>query len=112
MSSKLAAVAAALALVLACSPRPERLSVDGRTVTVFNDTGREWRSVEIWVNDYYRVTREKIAPGERFQAPLNMFVAGFGQRFPARQQVTGIEATATDSAGEAVRLVLGSGRRR
>ena len=112
MSSKLAAAAAAAVLVSACAPRPERLHVDGRTVTVYNDSGREWRSVEIWVNDYYRLTRETIAPGERFQAPLNMFVAGFGQRFPPQQQVTGIEVTATDSAGAAVRLVLGSGRRR
>ena len=99
-------------MVSACSPPPERLRLDGRTVTVFNDSGREWRSVEVWVNDYYRVTRERIAPGERFQAPLTTFVAGFGQRFPPHQQVTGIEVTATDSAGDAVRLVLGSGRRR
>lgn len=109
MSSKLAAVA--LVFASACSAPPERLRLDGRTLTVFNDSGRSWRSVEIWVNDHYRVTRDTIAPGERFQAPLNAFVAGFGQRFPSRQEVTGIEVTATDSEGDAVRLVLGNGRR-
>jgi hypothetical protein len=110
MSSKLVAVA--LVFATACSTPPERLRVDGRTLTVFNDSDRPWRSVEIWVNDHYRVTRDAIAPGERFQAPLNAFVAGFGQRFPPQQDVTGVEVTATDSGGEAVRLVLGNGRRR
>ena len=109
MSSKLVAVA--LVFAAACSAPPERLRLDGRTVTVFNDSDRPWQSVEIWVNDHYRVTRDAIAPGERFQAPLNVFVAGFGQRFPPQQQVTGVEVTATDSAGGAVRLVLGNGRR-
>jgi hypothetical protein len=98
-------------LVAACSPPPERLKVEGRTVTVFNDSDRAWQSIEIWVNDHYRVTRDAIAPGERFQAPLTAFVAGFGQRFPQNQQVSGVEVTATDSAGEKVRLVFGSGRR-
>jgi hypothetical protein len=110
MPSKLTVVA--LVVASACSSPPERLRIDGRTLTVFNDSGVPWRAVEIWVNDYYRVTRETIAPGERFQVPLNAFVAGFGQRFPPRQEVTGVEVTATDGAGEAVRLVWGNGRRR
>jgi hypothetical protein len=112
VSSKLAAAAAALVFVSGCGPQPERLQLQGRMLTVFNDSDRAWRSVEIWVNDYYRVTRDTIAPGERFQVPLNSFVAGFGQRFPPRQNVTGVEVTATDSTGDAVRLVLGNGRRR
>jgi hypothetical protein len=76
VSSKLAAAAAALAFVSACSPQPERLRLEGRTLTI------------------------------------NTFVAGFGQRFPPRQDVTGVEVTATDSAGDAIRLVWGKGRRR
>jgi hypothetical protein len=51
VSSKLAAAAAALAFVSACSPQPERLRLEGRTLTIFNDSGLAWRSVEIWVND-------------------------------------------------------------
>jgi hypothetical protein len=116
MRSKLAIVPAACVmgalLAAACSTPPERLTIEGRTITVFNDTGEAWRSVEIWVNDHYRVTRETIVPGERFAVPLDTFVAGFGQRFRREQHVGGIEVTATDASGDAVRLVWGTGRRR
>ena len=102
----------ALLVVSACSPKPERLTLDGPRLTVYNDSGETWKAVEIWVNDHYRVTRETIAAGERFVVPLEAFVAGFGQRFARNQQVTGIEVTATDESGDPVRLVWGSGRRR
>ena len=110
MRSKL--VLAVAACVYACTPPPERLTIDGRAVTVFNDSGDRWRSVEIWVNHHYRVTRETIEPGERFVVPLETFVAGFGQRFPRNQQVTGVEVTATGASGEPVRITWGEGRRR
>jgi hypothetical protein len=106
----LLAVAGAM-LAVACS-RPEQLVIEGRQITVFNDSGEAWRSVEIWVNDHYRVTRDTIVPGERFVVPLEAFVAGFGQRFTRNQHVTGIEVTATDASGDPVRLVWGKGRRR
>ena len=96
----------------ACSTPPERLTLEGRTITILNDSDEGWKAVEIWVNDHYRVTREAIAPGERFAVPLESFVAGFGQRFRAGQHVSGIEVTATDASGDAVRLVWGTGRRR
>jgi hypothetical protein len=53
-----------------------------------------------------------MAPGERFVVPVEMFVAGFGQRFPRDQQVTGIEVTATGESGDRVRMIWGNGRRR
>jgi hypothetical protein len=114
MRSKTAiAVACAICATLsACSTPPERLTLEGRTITVFNDSGEAWKSVEIWVNDHYRVTREMIAADERFVVPLESFVAGFGQRFTRTQHVSGIEVTATDASGDPVRLVWGSGRRR
>jgi len=96
----------------ACSTPPDRLALQGRTITVFNDSGEAWKGVEIWVNDHYRVTRETIVPDERFQVSLESFAAGFGQRFPRNQSVGGIEVTATDESGDPVRLVYGSGRRR
>ncbi len=96
----------------ACSTPPQRLTLEGRTITIFNDSAEAWKAVEIWVNDHYRVTRDAIAPGERFVVPLESFVAGFGQRFRREQQVSGIEVTATDASGAAVRLVWGTGRRR
>jgi hypothetical protein len=115
MRSKLAIAAActiAAALCGACSAPPERLTLEGRTITVLNDSGEAWKGVEVWVNDHYRVTRDVMAPDERFVVPLESFVAGFGQRFPRAQRVNGIEVTATDASGDPVRLVWGSGRRR
>ena len=96
----------------ACSTPPERLALEGRTITLFNDSRETWKGVEIWVNDHYRVTRDAMAPNERFVVPLESFVAGFGQRFTRNQHVSGIEVTATDASGDAVRLVWGNGRRR
>ena len=100
------------AAVVACSERPERLDLEGRTITVFNDSDEAWNGVEIWVNDHYRVTKDAIAPGEKFTVQLESFVAGVGQRFTASQMVNGIEVTATDASGDRITLVRGSGRRR
>ena len=111
MRSKLA-VLLIVAAGAACSSPPERLVLEGRTITIFNDSGEPWRDVEVWVNDHYRVTRGAIAPGEKFVVPLETFVAGFGQRFTRNQRVSGIEVTATDAGGDPVRLVWGTGRRR
>jgi hypothetical protein len=115
MRSKLALTRACVigaVLVGACSPAPERLTLEGRTITVFNDSGEAWKGIEIWVNDHYRVTRDTMLPGERFVVSLESFVAGFGQRFRSDQRVTGIEVTGTDASGDPVRLVWGTGRRR
>jgi hypothetical protein len=102
----------ALLVAAACSSARERLTLEGRTLTIYNDSGETWKAVEIWVNDHYRVTRDAIAPEERFVVPLEAFVAGFGQRFARNQQVTGIEVTATDESGDPVHIVWGHGRRR
>lgn len=86
--------------------------VDGNTLTVENQTADEWRNVEIWLNDHYRVTRSSMPPGERFSVPLDAFVAGFGQRFNSKRQVVqGVEVTATNARGAPVKLVHGQGRR-
>jgi hypothetical protein len=111
MWSKLIAAIAVVSLG-ACSPAPERLKIEGRTITVFNDSNREWRSVEVWVNNHYRGTKDAMAPGERLVMPLDRFVAAYGQTFPRQQQVTGIELTATDSSGAPVKIDWGEGRRR
>jgi hypothetical protein len=112
MWSKRAVAVVLLACAAACSPAPERLALEGRTITIFNDSGEPWNAVEVWVNDHYRVTRAAMAPDERFVVPLESFVAGFGQRFPRDQRVDGIEVTATDGSGDPVRLTWGTGRRR
>jgi hypothetical protein len=99
-------------LVVACSSPPERLTLEGRMITIYNDSSEPWKAIEVWVNDHYRVTRDMMAPGERFVVPLETFVAGFGQRFARNQQVTGIEVTATDQSGDPIRMTWGTGRRR
>ena len=104
--------AAIAALCGACSTPPEQLTLEGRTIKVFNDSSETWKGVEIWVNDHYRVTRDTMAPKERFVVPLESFVAGFGQRFARDQHVSGIEVTAIDASGDPIRLVWGNGRRR
>ena len=81
-----ALAACAAALALACyKPPPEVLTLEGNLLTVDNRTSREWSNVEIWLNTYYRITTKSIPPGGRMQAPLDMFVAGLGQRFDFRR---------------------------
>jgi hypothetical protein len=92
-------------------PRP--IIVADNVVTVQNSTAEEWRGVEVWLNYHYRVTRSSMPPGERFGIPLNVFVAGFGQRFDARRQVVQtIQVKATTASGAPVDLMFGSGPRR
>jgi hypothetical protein len=95
------------------TPPPEPITFADKAVIVENITPDEWQNVEVWVNDHYRVTRSRMAPGERFSVPLSAFVAGFGQRFdPVRQGVRGVEVTATGPGGRPVKLDWGTGRRR
>jgi hypothetical protein len=93
-----AIVAAALSCAIAagCSkPAVDPLHLDGNILTVDNRTSTDWTSVEIWLNTYYRVTAASIPAGSRFQAPLDIFVAGFGQRFDFhRTQVHDLRLTA------------------
>jgi hypothetical protein len=66
----------------ACSQRPvDPLQLDRNMLTVDNTTSDEWKDVQIWLNTYYRITVPSIPAHTRFRAPLDTFVAGFGQRF-------------------------------
>ena len=76
-------------------PPPEVLTLKGNLLTVDNRTRNEWTNVEVWLNTHYRITAKSIPPGGRLQAPLDMFVAGFGQRFNFnRMQVRDLRLTA------------------
>lgn len=102
-----------LALAGACRQPIEPLVVDAHQVVVTNTTSTRWTDVEIWINDHYRATAARLEPRGRFHAPLDAFVAGFGQRFdPRRQPVRGVEVTATTDTGQSIRLTWGEGRRR
>lgn len=80
-----------------CSEPPrEPMRLDGNMLTVDNRTSEDWHGVEIYLNTYYRVTAQTIPAGSRFQAPLDGFVAGFGQRFDMRRmQIHSLKLTAT-----------------
>jgi hypothetical protein len=72
-------------LLSGCRKLPtDPLMLEGNMLTVENRSAREWTGVEVWLNTYYRVTAPSIPSGGRFQAPLDTFVAGFGQRFDFR----------------------------
>jgi hypothetical protein len=85
-----------------CSTPPaEPLQLDGNRLTVDNRSAQDWSSVEIQLNSYFRVTTPKIAAGSRFQAPLDIFVAGFGQRFDLkRMPIHSLTLTATLPDGQ------------
>jgi hypothetical protein len=79
--------------------------LEGNLMTVENRTPRNWEHVEIWLNTYYRVTTAGIPAGGRFQAPLDTFVAGFGQRFDVRRaQIKELRLTAVEPGGRSVEL--------
>jgi hypothetical protein len=114
-------VLAVLALVVGAALVARYCRVDERQpilvsegrVVVTNLTGTAWSNVDIWLNDYYRAQARSLAPEQRLEVPLNVFVAGFGQRFdPARQQPEGLELTARGARGEPITLRWGRGRRR
>jgi hypothetical protein len=97
LAPPIAAALLAGALAIGCSTAPpEPLQLDRNILTVDNHTKDDWNHVEIWLNTYYRLTWASIPAGGRFQAPLDTFVAGFGQRFDFhRAQVHDLRLTAT-----------------
>jgi hypothetical protein len=81
------------------------VTVEGGTITVNNQTVRDWRNVVVTVNDHFYGGAPTLAAGGRLSAPVSQFATAHGQRFDrGRQSVYKIEVKATDAAGEAVRL--------
>jgi hypothetical protein len=96
----------AVTAISACSrPPADPLQLEPNRLTVDNRTSEEWRNVEIWLNRYYRVTTPSIPAGGRFQAPLDTFVSGFGQRFDFRKtQIKDLRLKATRPDGKPLEL--------
>jgi hypothetical protein len=89
------AVVAVLATAGCRKLPPEPLTLERNMLTVDNRSSRDWVNVEIWLNTYYRITASTVPAGGRVQAPLDTFVAGFGQRFDFhRMQVRDLRLTA------------------
>ena len=103
-----------LAGALTCNKaEPNPVTIGSDRVTVVNLTGTAWRDVDVWLNDHYRAQARDLAPGQRLEIPLGVFVAAFGQRFDSKKQVpSGIEVDAVAADGTPVKIVWGKGRRR
>ena len=83
----------------------EPLKLERNMLTVTNQSSDDWSNVEIWLNTYYRLTASSVPAGGRFQAPLDTFVAGFGQRFDFRRaQITDLRLTAKRPDGSPVEI--------
>lgn len=102
----LAALVSAVLLLTGCrQPPSDPLELAGNLLTVHNRTSDEWKDVEIWLNQHFRVTVPSIAAGSRFQTSLSFFVAGFGQRFDfKRMQVRALRLNAKGPDGEPIEL--------
>jgi hypothetical protein len=89
-----------------CTKVPDDpLKLERNLLTVSNYSSDDWTNVEVWLNTYYRVTTSSVRAGSRFQAPLDTFVAGFGQRFDFhRMQVRDLRLTAKLPDGAPVEL--------
>lgn len=86
-------------------PPDEPLVLERNMLTVSNQSSDDWSNVEIWLNTYFRVTASSVPAGGRFQAPLDTFVAGFGQRFDFRRtQITDLRLTAKRPDGSPIEI--------
>jgi hypothetical protein len=108
------AILAGLILVAACGREPlPALKCDSSRLQIQNQTERTWSEVEIWLNDHYRVQIPSLAPKQLAVVPLDVFVAGYGQRFnPKKQVVYGIEVSVRDGAARVPVLVWGKGKKK
>jgi hypothetical protein len=80
-------VALAGGLAIGCSkPVSSPIQIQRNLITVDNRTRHDWLDVEIWINRQYRIAVPRIAARSRFNTTLDVFVAGFGQRFDRRRQ--------------------------
>ena len=91
-----------------CYKAPEEpLKLEGNRITVSNVSPDEWTHVEIWLNQNFRMITPSIPAGGRFQATLDTFVTGFGQRFNFnRMQVKDVRLMAKLPDGKPVDLKM------
>ena len=105
-------LAAAALCASACAKPRDPIAVQEGTLSVENQTDREWRNVRVTVNDHFRGGTPQLAARGRLTAPLTQFQTAYGQRFSLeRQTVFKVEVTATDAAGQPVALQWGKDRR-
>ena len=107
-----AALTLAIAAMVCCGVDDRQpIRINGNLVTVTNLTTRPWSNVEVWMNNHYRVTVPRLEAGQRFDVPLDAFVAGNGHRFqPKNQRPDGIQVLAKSADGTDVKINWGKGR--
>jgi len=90
----------------ACSERLRpALNLDGNRLTIYNDTDETWSHVEVILNQHFRIQPKDIEPDGIVQAPLDIFVAGYGQRFNFKtMQIKDLRLTAKRPNGEPIEL--------
>jgi hypothetical protein len=99
----IAALVSAVAAVACTGPTRPALNLDGNRLTIFNDSDEEWQDVEVILNHHFRIQPDDIAPAGIVQAPLDVFVAGYGQRFNFKtMQITDLVLKAKRPGGEPV----------
>jgi hypothetical protein len=107
-----ALLVASLLLVAACQgDERQPIIVSAGRVSVTNLTDTAWTDVEVWLNDYYRAQARDLGAGQRLDVPMDVFIAGYGQRFnPKKGAPYGVQVTAKDANGKPVRLTWGKAR--
>ena len=93
-----------IAATAACSTTTiDPLQLDGNRLIVNNRSASNWNHVEIWVNRQYRIVVPTILAGQRYDAPLDQFLEGYGHRFNfARQQINDVRLSAALPGGQPV----------
>jgi len=101
-----AALVCTAAWTAACSePTRPALNLDGNRLTIHNDTDETWSDVEVILNQHFRIQPKDIEPNGIVQAPLDVFVAGYGQRFNFKtMQIKDLRLTAKRPNGEPIEL--------
>jgi hypothetical protein len=97
-----AALVCTAAWAAACTERTRpALNLDGNRLTIHNDTDETWSNVEVILNQHFRIQPKDIEPDGIVQAPLDIFVAGYGQRFNFKtMQITDLRLKAKRPNGQ------------
>jgi hypothetical protein len=86
----------------------ETIAVDDGTVTVRNQTPRDWQNVRIWVNEHYAGEARSIAAGSFVREPLSRFITAGNVTFDAaRLKVNSVVVLAMEPDGTRVRVPWG-----
>ena len=97
-----AALVCTAAWTAACNDRTRpALNLDGNRLTIHNGTDETWSDVEVILNQHFRIQPKDIEPNGIVQAPLDVFVAGYGQRFNFKtMQITDLRLKAKRPDGQ------------